>query len=28
LILYVIASEKNPMEKGAEVVVETFEYLP
>ena len=28
LILYVIASEKNPMEKGAEVVVEKFEYLP
>lgn len=28
LILYVIGSEKNPMEKGAEVVVEKFEYLP
>ena len=28
LILYAIASEKNPMEKGAEIVVEKFEYLP
>ncbi|HTP70053.1 MAG TPA: hypothetical protein VMJ35_14180 [Dongiaceae bacterium] len=28
LILYVVASEKNPMEKGAEVIVEKFEYLP
>jgi hypothetical protein len=28
LILYVIASDKNPMQKNAEVVVEQFAYLP
>jgi hypothetical protein len=28
LILYVVASDKNPLQKGAEVVVEKFEYLP
>lgn len=28
LILYVVASDKNPLEKASEVVVEKFEYLP
>jgi hypothetical protein len=28
LILYVVASNKNPLQKGSEVVVERFEYLP
>ena len=28
LIFYVVASEKNPMQKPSEVVVEKFEYLP
>jgi len=28
LIFYVIASNKNPMQKPSEVVVEKFEYLP
>jgi hypothetical protein len=27
-LFYVIASDKHPMEKGAEVVIEKFEYLP
>ena len=28
LIFYVVASDKNPMQKPSEVVVEKFEYLP
>lgn len=28
LILYVVASEKNPLQKPSEVVIEKFEYLP
>jgi hypothetical protein len=28
LIFYAVASEKNPMQKPSEVVVEKFEYLP
>ncbi len=28
LVFYVVASDKNPMQKPAEVVVEKFEYLP
>jgi hypothetical protein len=28
LIFYVVASDKNPMQKSSEVVVEKFEYLP
>jgi hypothetical protein len=28
LISYVVASNKNPLQKGSEVVVERFEYLP
>lgn len=27
-MLYIVASDKNPLEKGTEVVVEKFEYLP
>jgi hypothetical protein len=28
LIFYAVASEKNPLQKPSEVVVEKFEYLP
>jgi hypothetical protein len=28
LILYVVASDKNPLQKPSEVVIEKFEYLP
>jgi hypothetical protein len=28
LIFFVVASDKNPMQKPSEVVVEKFEYLP
>jgi hypothetical protein len=28
LIFYVVTSDKNPMRKPSEVVVEKFEYLP
>ena len=28
LIFYVVASDKNPLQKETEVVVEKFEYLP
>jgi len=28
LMLYFVASEKSPLQKGAEVVIEKFEYLP
>jgi hypothetical protein len=28
LIFYVIASDKNPLQKESEVVIEKFEYLP
>ena len=28
LIFYVIASDKNPLQKDSEVVIEKFEYLP
>jgi hypothetical protein len=28
LIFFVVASDKNPMQKSSEVVVEKFEYLP
>jgi hypothetical protein len=28
LILYIVASEKNPLQKASEVVIEKFEYLP
>jgi hypothetical protein len=27
-MLYIVASEKNPLQEGTEVVVEKFEYLP
>jgi len=28
LIFYVVASDKNPLQKPSEVVIEKFEYLP
>jgi hypothetical protein len=28
LVFYVIASDKNPLQKGSEVVIDKFEYLP
>jgi len=27
-MLYFVASEKDPIRKGAEIIVEKFEYLP